>query len=70
MAIEDGWMALALESEMVSREERKLGVWVFWYRIIPQQVRRTAVDAEGWYQTSDAALAVFAPLCVVENAGG
>lgn len=28
MAIEDGWMALALESEMVSREERKLGVWV------------------------------------------
>ena len=30
MAIEDGCMALALESEMVSREERKLGVWVFW----------------------------------------
>ena len=29
MAIEDGCMALALESEMVSGEERKLGVWVF-----------------------------------------
>ena len=70
METEDGCRAFALECEMLSGEEGKLDVWVCWYRIIPQQVTKDRCRSRRWYQTSDAALAVFAPCCVVENAGG